>query len=319
MARHVRLIVGCGYVGQRAAQQWLSLGDRVLAVTRSADKAARLSEQGIEAKVWDWHHPPLADTTPTNHFALDPRLPRNLVFDSVLIAVSHAAIPGLAPELTHVRGLEHLSRWLDPAGVPTRWVYLSTTGVFAGTTSGEWVDETSAVGPTRPGSIAALEGERWIEAKVPESRRVVLRPAGIYGPSRVPNITPIRTSTPMAVDPNSFLNLVHVDDLVGVILAATEAPTSSALYCVSDGNSPKRRDYYEWIAQLGGWASPKFASHSPPTESISNTASNLPSVRARSDTNKRVDCRRLRSEIDYRFQFPSYREGLTALAAELRS
>ena len=318
MARHVRLIVGCGYVGLRAAQQWLSLGDRVLTVTRSADKAASLSQQGIEAKVWDWHHPLSATSSPAIHLAHDAWVPRDLVFDSVLIAVSHAPVPGVAPEHAHVRGLEHLSGWLNPADAPTRWVYLSTTGVFAGTTSGEWVDETSAVGPTRPGSIAALEGERWIESRVPQSRRVVLRPAGIYGPGRVPNVEPIRTSTPMSVDPNSFLNLVHVDDLVGIIVAATQAPTASPLYCVSDGNSPMRQDYYEWIAQLGGWPSPKFASQSTPTESSSTAAPHLPRVRARSDSNKRIDCHRLRTEIDYCFQYPSYREGLTALAPELR-
>lgn len=318
MARHVRLIVGCGYVGLRAAQQWLTQGDRVHAITRSEDKAATLAQHGIEATVWNWHDPLPSVLSRPNHPAKDPLFPRDLGFDSVLIAVSHAAVPGVALENTHGLGLEHLSHWLDPAAALTRWIYLSTTGVFASSSSGDWVDETSAVGPTRPGSIAALEGERWIEAKVPESRRVVLRPAGIYGPGRVPNIDPIRTATPMDVNPNSFLNLIHVDDLVGVIVAATDAPTKSSLYCVSDGNSPKRRDYYEWIAQLGGWPSPKFVSQFPPSDPSSTAAPPLSRVRARSDSNKRVNSQRLRAEIDYCFQYPSYREGLAALAEELR-
>jgi saccharopine dehydrogenase-like NADP-dependent oxidoreductase len=39
-SRPTRLIVGCGYVGLRVASLWLAAGDRVLAVTRTAQKAA---------------------------------------------------------------------------------------------------------------------------------------------------------------------------------------------------------------------------------------------------------------------------------------
>jgi hypothetical protein len=90
------------------------------------------------------------------------------------------------------------------------------------------------------------------------------------------------------------------------------------LYCVCDGQSPTRRDYYTFIASLKGWPPPQFADdalHSPIKQPNDFVAAQRP--RARSDGNKRVDPRRLLADVPYSFRYPSYRDGLTALAQEI--
>jgi len=322
--KSVRLIVGCGYVGTRVASRWLANGDRVLAITRTKERAAELREAGIEPIVWNWQSETLPSETPPVSLA------------TLLVSVSHSPPPGQLPETAHAVGLENLRRWMrsqdgvaSPQGNQTaspRWVYLSTTGVFAPTGSvtkeAEWVDESSAVGPVRPGSIAALGGEAWVNESLRAEEVVILRPAGIYGPDRVPRWEAIRDQKPLEVDPASYLNLIHVDDLVTTILAVADQPTPSSLYCVSDGHSPTRKEYYEWISQVMELPPPVFAVPSAvPTAAIGGEpmagTNEGQSIRnrpiSRSDSNKRVSNRKLVAELNPRFQYLSFRQGLSSL------
>ena len=50
-----RLIVGCGYLGQRVARRWLQSGSTVFAITRSTANAQILSAENI--------HPIIGDVT----------------------------------------------------------------------------------------------------------------------------------------------------------------------------------------------------------------------------------------------------------------
>lgn len=303
-----KLILGCGYVGSRVAQQWLAAGHRVMAVTRSESSAAALHANGLVPIVWNWHDPP---PPPGSKLDVDD-------VDTVLIAVSHAVSEGCDPPSSHRLGLMHALQWLGRRP-GRRWIYLSTTGVYGSVSEGTLVDETTPMAPDRPSSISAASAETWLQEHLPESERVVLRPAGIYGPNRVPNATAIRESVPIAAAPNSILNLIHVDDLANIIVHVANSPPKQALYCVCDGQSPTRRDYYAFIASLKGWPTPRFVddgTHSQlPHSHDDSIAAQRP--RARSDGNKRVDPRRLFADIPYSFLYPSYREGLNALAQEI--
>ena len=301
-----RLIVGCGYVGIRVASKWLQNGDSVFAITRSTARAAELSQLGIQPIIWDWLQggPVVLDELFQN-----AAYPFDL-FDSILIAVSHAAHPEVPHQETHSRGLSHLNEllkgkdWNNMLGEQTKWVYLSTTGVFGAATPGDWVDEESNVLPERPGSIAAWGGEQWLASLIPSEQRVTLRPVGIYGPDRVPRWQSIRDQVPLQVDPESYLNLIHVDDLATAIVSVARTEMKSTLYCVSDGEPVRRRDYYEFIAELGGWPKPVF-------EAVKQKEYGAASLR--SDGNKRVRNHRIQSELAIAWQFPSYREGLRSL------
>jgi len=316
MASKARLVLGCGYVGARVARNWHDSGDRVFAVTRSHERALEFRQRGWEPILWDWLDGPMPSAA----------LPEGL--DTILISVSHAPVAGLPPTETHVQGLDRLAQWGGDSLNRSRWIYLSTTGVFASEIGGGWVDEDSPVAPTRPGSVAALCGERWLERHIPKGQRVILRPAGIYGPGRVPRWDAVRDAVPLQVDPESHLNLIHVDDLVSVICRVADGQTPSSLYCVSDGHSPTRREYYGAISDMMGWPAPIFASSeaNPPATSSPATpspatpspaATVAPRRAARSEGNKRVSPRRLSEELQVEFAYPSFREGLRSLLMNL--
>lgn len=240
---------------------WLAKGDSVYAITRSANRVEELKRLGIQPVVWDWYRPSVSD-----NLLVLPKI------DSVVVCVSHAPVEGIAPEKTHTLGLDNLlQHWLHNAeyGFPKCWCYVSTTGVYAPRDDGGWVDEESKVLPLRPGSIAAKAAEQWFESEI--FSRVqssasnsnllhgcILRAAGIYGPGRIPRLDLLRNNEPIAIDPESYLNLIHVVDLAGIVVAACDGPTDYQVYNVADGDPVRRGDYYDFIARQIGSLPPRF-------------------------------------------------------------
>ncbi len=148
------------------------------------------------------------------------------------------------------------------------------------------------VGPQRPGSRAALAAEQWLEKHLPEDRRCVLRLAGIYGPGRVPNVESLRSGKAIDVDPDSYLNLIHLKDIVRAIHLAFDRPTRNWLYALSDGHPVVRGEYYDQICRWLGIATPPFC----------HEGVDLKANRRGSD-NKRVSNRRFVEDFQFEFLF----------------
>ncbi len=304
-----RLIVGCGYVGRAVAKKWLERGDQVWGTTRSPERAKELEEIGVTPILWDWHHAPQRGMGASPMMAITQN---GEPLKTVLISVSHASIPNIPYPETHSLGLDNLySELARLEGVApvdgSNWIYLSTTGVIGGGNDGAWVDERSELNPLRPGGIAAAGGEAWITSHLPPAKRLILRPAGIYGPGRIPNWQAIRDRIPLEVDPQSYLNLIHVEDLANVILFFSDNRPKHELYCVGDNQPPTREEYYNWIAESRNLPPPIFAS---PIASSNDEISPPPNRKSRSNLSKRVSSRRLLSELPFDLKYPSFREGL---------
>jgi nucleoside-diphosphate-sugar epimerase len=286
------LIVGCGYLGRQVARRWNEQGLCVYALTRSEASATKLAQQSIQPIVVDWYD--------KDHW---PKLPR---VDQLIMCASHAPVTGLPSSDTHVRGLRNLFAQLD--AIPNRLAYLSTTGVYASCDDGRWVDECAPVDPSRPGSVAALAAEQWIIENLPVDRVSILRAAGIYGPGRIPQLDKLRAGEPIEVDPESYLNLIHVEDLAEVAIALLDSQAANGVFNISDGRPPRRREYYETIAKVMGSAMPLFCDSASKSE-VSKEAT----PRRRGEGNKRVSNRRLVESLDFPFQFPDFAAGLTPL------
>ena len=292
-----------GTWGKQVAEKWIQAGDRVFAITRNQSRCDELSQLGIRPIVWDW----LDGSLPLEQEAWCELRERERAHSSTLLmAVSHAAQPGIPHSESHTRGLANLKRALQSINSidEFEWIYLSTTGVFRQGGSGDWVDEESEVLPVRPGAIAAWKAEQWLTNNLERDDTVILRPAGIYGPGRVPRWQAIRDRLPLESDPESFLNLIHIDDLTAIIVRLSIQKANHGLYCVSDGTPVMRRDYYEFISRFGNWPRPVF-------QPMESTLPDPP--RSRSEGNKRIRNERIQREFSFRFLFPSYQEGLRSL------
>lgn len=114
-------------------------------------------------------------------------------------------------------------------GSPRRLVVLGSTSAYDLGDSQEypppWIDETSPIDLRKP----RVQGEEYLRR---EQGAIVLRIAGIYGPERNP-LDWIRTGR---VKPSrKYVNLIHVEDLAAICLAALERGTPGEAYNVSDG------------------------------------------------------------------------------------
>lgn len=186
------------------------------------------------------------------------------------------------------------------------FLYISSTGVY-GDADGDWVDESTQCRPLRDGGRACLAAEQVLASHPLGARSIVLRPAGIYGPDRIPRADALRRGDPIDAPADGFLNLIHVDDLASVVLEIERLAFSDKIapprtFNVADGHPVLRREYYAELARLLA---------APPPNFMTPAAESPAAQRAAAD--KRIDNGRLVREIAPTFAYPSYREGLAAI------
>lgn len=286
--RPVRLVVGCGYLGGRVAHRWLARGDRVIGVTRSVERAAALAGRGIEPAVLDVT---AAGSGWTTLFAAGGPT-------TVFWAVGFDRQAGGSPGDVHVAGLGRLLDALVAAGCRPRAILSSSTGVW-GDESGGIVSEATPVSPARESGRVLVAAEALL-ANHPAGPGTALRFAGLYGPGRLPSLADLRAGRPIPAHPDSWLNLVHVDDAAAVVEAVADAAAPRPLYVVSDGRPVRRRDWYTRLAALAGGPPPCWDASAPRTRG----------------GDKRIDSSLAWSDLGIVPRWPDALEALPAVAAE---
>ena len=191
-----------------------------------------------------------------------------------------------------------------------RIVYLSTIGVY-GAKDGVWVDEYTDPARGSPRSQARLDAEAsWFGLGARTGKRVfVLRLAGIYGPGRnaVENLK--EGSARRIVRTGQVFNRIHVADIAGAISACLATQIASAVFNVCDDEPAPQSDVVTHAADLLGI--------SPPPETPFDLANLSPMARGFWANNQRVSNRKLKALLDVKLRYPTYREGLAALAGGL--
>ncbi|MCA9193543.1 MAG: NAD-dependent epimerase/dehydratase family protein [Planctomycetales bacterium] len=303
------LIVGCGYVGKQLVERIRSQTPNAIiyALTRSSDRCSELESIGAQPIVGDWLEPGFCHTKlPQVDFILvsvPHRPPEADEPETENINEKHCYFRSRSNELTHVTGLENLLQTIPPDW--SRLFYCSTTGVY-GDDHAEPVNEDTPVHPTRIGPQIAHESERWLLERIESPKLVCLRLAGIYGPQRIPHLRQLQLGEPLAVPPQSYLNLIHVADIANIIFQMSQiSQVQHPVYVLSDGQPVLRADLYQYIASKLNLDAVSFAA---PSDSVSL------SKRA---TSKRIDPARLVQELQYDFLFPNYRQGLEPLLEEI--
>ena len=222
-------------------------------------------------------------------------IPFGTEIDTVLFAVGYDRTAAHSQEEVFVDGLRNVLAKVRP--YCRRFIYISSTSVY-GQQDGSWVDETSPCEPTQPGGIYCLAAERLVRESCPQS--IILRCAGIYGPGRLlSRIADLRAGSPLAGSPESWLNLIHVDDAATAVLAASEAVLPPPIVLVVDDQPLKRVDYYAQLAQLVGAPTPRFDEAQPRS-------------RGSGGLNKRCRNRRLKDDLHVALQYPTTAVGLRA-------
>jgi hypothetical protein len=187
---------------------------------------------------------------------------------------------------TPLEQVQAFARTLDTTD--RRMIVLGSTSAYD--TSGEsteypppWIDESAPIDLTKP----RVQGEEYLRE---QHGAIVLRVAGIYGPGRNP-LDWIRQGR---VRPSrKYVNLIHVEDLAAICLAAIEKGKPGEAYNVSDG-APHTWDEICATAQQR-WG-------------VTATA-------AKEDrfTGKRISDAKLRADLGYALRYPDLYEALALI------
>ena len=201
----------------------------------------------------------------------------------------------------YLEGNRNLLAWLaDSPG--KNFLYTSSTSVY-GQNDGGVVTETSPAAPAAGTAKVLMEAENLLLAAVAAGKfpAVILRVAGIYGPERGHRFKQfLRGEARMEGDGARWLNMIHRDDLIGVIIAALEKGKCGEIYNAADNVPVSQQDFFAWLA----------AELNRPLPPVVPVDENL--WRRRGVTNKRVSNAKLRAELKYEFRFPDFRAGYAA-------
>ena len=195
-----------------------------------------------------------------------------------------------------------LARYGDALAAGGRWLgYLSSTGVY-GDAGGAWVDEISPTGSGRR-TARALADVAWLG----RGARVFRLP-GIYGPGRSA-LDRVRSGKAHRIDlPQQVFSRVHVDDIVGGVLAALDADGPTGAYNLSDDLPTSQNAVIEEACRLLG-------REPPPLLSLEETDLS-PMARGFYAENRRVANGKAKRVLGWRLLYPDYVSGLAAIAAQ---
>ena len=131
-----------------------------------------------------------------------------------------------------------------------KFVYTSSTGVY-GQNDGSLVTETSPAEPETETAKVLVETEKVLLAAAREKKfpAVILRVAGIYGPERGYLLKQyLRNEARIEGKGGRILNMIHRDDLIGVIIAALESGRAGEIYNAVDDEPVTQFNFFEWLA-----------------------------------------------------------------------
>lgn len=271
------LVVGCGYVGNRLAETLAASGHEVVGVSRT--------DPGCAAAVAHVS----CDITLRKDMA---RLPTE--FDWVVNTVSSTKGGVDAYQAIYLEGTKHLLEHLKFS----KYLFTSSTSVY-GQNDGTVVTETSAAEPDSPTSRVLRDTEQLLLTAARPA--MVLRVAGIYGPERGHLFQQfLRGEARLHGDGSRFLNMIHRDDVVSAIIKALENGRPNQIYNVVDDEPVTERDFFQWLAK-------NLQRDMPPSVPEGERA-----ARKRGATNKRISNAKLRKELGFTLEYPTYREGYRA-------
>jgi nucleoside-diphosphate-sugar epimerase len=292
--------LGFGYSAQHYVAGHGKRFDRIIGTTRGEANAATLAARQfggnqVEMMVFDG--------------ASASAALRDAVTAATAIVVSISPDDGTDPTLACLRDAIMAAPRLGSI------VYLSTIAVY-GNHDGRWIDEATPLTPALTRASDRIKAERAWQA-LAAARGIpvaVIRIAGIYGPGQNALETVKAGRARRVVKPGQVFNRIHVADLGQIIDKAIDFALTrqiGGVFNAADDEPTAPGDPIVFAAGLLGVV--------PPAEIDFEEAKKTMSPFAVSfyGESKRVRNECIKSTLGVTLRFPTYREGLRALASEM--
>ncbi|MBA2125626.1 NAD(P)-dependent oxidoreductase [Hyphomicrobium methylovorum] len=278
---------GLGYSAGVLAPRLKQLGWTISGTARTPEGVEALKRSSYQAHLFDGRtrDDALAETLATATHVLQSIPPDEAGDPALLVYGNDIAAAGTI-------------RWLG---------YFSSVSVY-GDSGGEWVDETTLANPGSDRGMRRLKAEiAWSKLGTDSHKAVtIFRLPGIYGPGRSA-IDQLRAGTARRVfKPGQVTNRVHVDDIATAVEAALDLRDGTHIFNVTDDLPAPPQDVIEYGATLLNVPCPPATD---PTD-----AGLSPMARSFYAESKKVSNARMKSALGVNLAYPTYREGLKAIA-----
>lgn len=288
MDKNKLLIVGCGDIGMRVAQEYSPVQIRGLA--RSDESARRLRTRGVTPVAGD----------------LDRR-------------ASLDRLSGLAPWVLHLgpppgdaegdpRTRRLIAALAKGGSLPRRLVYISTSGVY-GNCDGERIAETRPVAAKNPRARRRADAERQLRRFAARNgiQLSILRVPGIYAQDRLP-LERIQNGTPVVrAEEDSYTNHIHAEDLAKTVWLVLFRGRPNRVYHAADGSEKKMGDYFDLVADHFGLPRCPRISRAEAQQVLS------PALLSFLNESRILDNTRLKKELKVRLTYPDVAAALEAM------
>lgn len=280
------VIVGCGDIGRQVGQVLLDRGGQVLATAKTEEAAAELRQKGF--------------VTIVGNFDYQEDVP--------LVPLHGKSVFYLMPPQGGGKSdyrMMNFCRKLSPQNVPSKLVYISTSGVY-GDCGGAVVTEETPVNPQTTRAMRRVSAETQLREQADRLgfELVILRVTGIYGPGRLPVSRIMQGHPVLRPEDATFTNRIHAADLVQVCLAAMERGENGEIYNVCDGQESSMTDYFLAVADLYELPRPQQISIAEAEQQMN------PLMLSYHKESRRMSNRKMIERLGVRLLYPTLEEGL---------
>ena len=185
-------------------------------------------------------------------------------------------------------------------------IYISSTGVY-GNHNGSWVTENSDLRAKSYYDKIRIKAEKQWRSFCKKNNITlnIIRISGFYGPERIK----INSKKKIIIleKKGHFFSRVHILDAARVISKIILESSSSDIWNLSDDNPTSRKDFLLHIMKIKNINRFKVISYT-------DFEKNLPERSKKFWTNnKKVSNKKIKEYFDYKFIFPSFKNGLLNL------
>lgn len=275
MSEQTISIIGCGWLGLPVAQSLLKKSYQVNGSTTRPEKLSQLKEEGIKPFLVDLRKRADRDTTLSLQACLEATI--------LLINIP----PGRRnPHVLEVfpAQMKYLIQQILLSPIQ-KVLFISSTSVYQ--PQNKVITEDDATQPIRASGQALLQVEQLFQQQS-QFQTSILRMSGLYGGTRHPGR--FLAGKQNLANGEAPVNLVHLDDCIGVIEQVIEQEKWGELYNVCSDEHPTRREMYTSAARKLGLTPPHFAENATLTFNI-------------------ISNQKVKQDLAYSFRYPNPMEG----------
>lgn len=266
-------ILGCGWLGVPLAKHFLTKDFSVKGSVTSSEKFEMLSAAGIL--------PYRIVISDTEVIMDDPDFFRCEV---LIISVPPRRIEGI--EQVFPSQIRRLIPFIQYSGIQ-KVIFISSTSVYP--EQNQLAREVDLLVPDKASGQALVEAENLLKEQS-EFKTTIVRFGGLIGADRNPARFLLKSSQPIT---NSPVNLIHLDDCIGIISAIVEQDLWNETLNASCPEHPMKKVFYEKAASQSGLPAPLIS------EELAGF--------------KTVDSSKLIRLLNYKFIYPSPMDYLGSL------